>query len=164
MRRASIILALAVLAALLPAAADARPRAPEVWATVNVCDTATSPDKMGIRGSMTGLRRRSRLYMRFRVQYRDLEGRWTIVREGADSDWRRVHVGRRGTHDMGWSFTFRPPPPGRGGAYVLRGLVTFQWRRGKRVVARERARTEAGHPGTTGADPDDFSAATCEIA
>jgi hypothetical protein len=43
-------------------------------------------------------------------------------------------------------------------------MVSFEWRRGKRVVQHTRAFTEAGHPGTAGAEPPDFSAATCEIA
>jgi hypothetical protein len=32
------------------------------------------------------------------------------------------------------------------------------------VVQHTRAFTEAGHPGTAGAEPADFSAETCEIA
>jgi hypothetical protein len=47
---------------------------------------------------------------------------------------------------------------------VLRGVVSFEWRRGKRVVERRRAFTEPEHPGTAGAEPADFSAETCEIA
>ena len=74
----------------------------------------------------------------------------------------RVATGRRGEHDAGWSFEFKPPASG--GAHVLRGVVSFEWRRGKRVVQRSRAFTEEEHPGTAGAEPADFSAATCEIA
>ena len=70
MRRASLIVALAILAT--PAAADAR-RVPDVWATVNVCDTQTRPNQMGIRGSMAGLIRSSRMFMRFRVQFQNAE-------------------------------------------------------------------------------------------
>ena len=164
MRRTLVILALAALAtAAAPAAADAR-RPPEVWATVNVCDTQEQPDAIGIRGSMAGLTRYSRMYMRFRVQFQDDTGRWRTLRNGplSDSGWERIAAGRRGEHDAGWSFQFKPPATG--GAHVLRGLVSFQWRRGRHVIRRARAYTEAGHPGTAGADPPDFSAETCEIA
>jgi hypothetical protein len=161
MRRASLIVALTVLA--MPAAADAR-RVPEVWATVNVCDTQTRPNQMGIRGSMTGLTRSTRMFMRFRVQYQDAEGQWRTIKSGplSDSGWVRIATGRRGEHDAGWSFEF--VPPASGGAHVLRGVVSFEWRRSKRVVERTRAFTEAEHPGTAGAEPADFSAETCEIA
>ena len=163
MRRASLILPLAVLVAgSLPGAASARQPAPEPWATVNVCDTATRPDEMGIRGGMSGLARTSRMYMRFRVQYRNDKGVWRMVKTGADSRWQRVGSGRRGSYDAGWTFRFMPPTAG--GAHVLRGVVQFEWRRGKRVVQRDRRVTESGHPETAGAEPADFSAETCEIA
>ena len=158
-----ILLAAALLAAI-PAAArsSAQGGEPATWATVNVCDTESHPNEMGIRGSMPGLQRRTRMYMRFRVQFRTTAGVWRIARTGADSHWYRVASARRGQHDAGWTFEFKPPTSG--GAHVLRGVVSFQWRRHGRVVERDRTITEAGHPGTAGADPPDFSAATCAIA
>ena len=161
MRRALLIAALVAL--ILPTASEAS-RVPVVWATVNVCDTQSRPNEMGIRGSMTGLARTSRMFMRFRVQFQNAEGHWRTIKSGplSDSGWVRIATGRRGEHDAGWSFEFRPPASG--GAHVLRGVVSFEWRRGKRVVERARAFTEEGHPGTAGAEPIDFSAAMCEIA
>ena len=159
--------AIALVAVLLSApaalgrAADSAPP-PESWATVNVCDTFEHPNEIGIRGSMTGLKRRSRMFMRFRVQFRNADGRWKTVRDGADSGWRRVASGRGGEHDAGYSFSFRPPAIG--GAHILRGLVLFDWRRGRDVVRHDRRTTEAGHPNTTGADPPSFSERTCAIA
>jgi hypothetical protein len=159
-----ILLTAAVL--LIAAPAQAAPArgvpAPEAWATVNVCDTMAHPNQIGIRGSMPGLARRTRMYMRFRIQFRTVAGEWRTVTSGADSRWRRVATGRRGEHDAGWTFEFKPPASG--GAHVLRGVVSFKWRRGRHVVQRERHFTEAEHPGTAGADPADFSAATCAIA
>jgi hypothetical protein len=158
-----LLLTTALLAAIPAAGQTAGHRpAPEVWATVNVCDTATHPNKIGIRGNMAGLARRTAMYMRFRVQFRDMDGRWRTVKLGADSRWQRVAIGRRGQHDAGWTFEFRPPTAG--GAHVLRGVVSFQWRHKGHVVRRDRRITEGGHPGTRGADPPDFSAETCEIA
>ena len=65
-------------------------------------------------------------------------------------------------HDAGWTFEFQPRPSG--GAWQLRGLVSFQWRRVGRVVDRDRRVTEEGHSGTAGAEPPDFSDDTCAIA
>jgi hypothetical protein len=155
-----------VLLAVVPVAAGQTARGgdapPEPWATVNVCDTTAHPNRIGIRGSMPGLARRTRMYMRFRVQFRTLEGEWRTVKRGADSRWLRIATGRRGEHDSGYSFDFKPPVAG--GAHVLRGVVSFQWRRAGRVVQRDRSFTEDGHPGTAGADPPDFSAEICAIA
>ena len=162
MRRAPIILAL-LAALLLPGPASAK-RAPAVWATVNACDTKMRPNQIGIRGDMVGLARQTRMYMRFRVQFQNSAGEWKTVKSSrlTDSGWVRVAVGKRGEHDAGWSFEFKPPPSG--GAHVLRGVVSFEWRKARRVLERSKAFTEAGHPGTVGAEPADYSAATCEIA
>lgn len=161
--RAALIALLALVLAAAPAAGRTSPSSSAVaWATVNVCDTAGHPNELGIRGSMPGIARRTRMYMRFRVQYRDTSGHWRAISEGADSGWFFVIAARRGTHDAGYSFEFKPPTSG--GAHVLRGSVSFEWRRGGKVVARDRRITQAGHPGTAGADPADFSAATCDIA
>jgi hypothetical protein len=164
MRRPLVILLAMALVAALPAAARSAPRTPpqEPWATVNVCDTMAHPNQIGIRGAMPGLARRTRMYMRFRVQFRTLAGKWQTIESGADSRWYRVATGRRGEHDAGWTFEFKPPASG--GAHVLRGVVTFEWRRAHRVIRRDRHYTEADHPGTAGADPVDFSAGSCEIA
>ncbi len=162
------LLAVAALtASALPAAAAAPARAAQSartpWATVNVCDTAAKPDTIGVRGAMLGLRRRTAMYMRFRVQYADRQGRWRTVQTGsADSGWVRAGAARRETLDAGWSFRFRPPQGG--GRFRLRGRVAFEWRRGARVVRRARALTSAGHPGTEGADPASYSAAECVVS
>jgi hypothetical protein len=164
MRIALVIPLTAAALAAFPAAGETagKDAAQESWATVNVCDTQSSPNQLGIRGGMHGLARRSRMFMRFRVQYETLDGEWRTIKSGADSYWRFVAEGKRGEHDAGWTFEFKPPAAG--GAHILRGVVSFQWRREGRVVKRDRRITEAGHPGTAGADPAGFSAATCAIA
>ena len=97
-RFALIFCLLFALAAAPASAADA-----DLWATVNVCDTAAHPKEVGIRASMPGGKPKSRLQMRFRVQYRDLaDGRWRAVRD-ADSGWRRIGRGRA-VRESGWSF------------------------------------------------------------
>jgi len=161
MRCALLSLAMIALLMVIPTAArsaGARPLQP--WATVNRCDTTTYPDQIGIRAGMPGIARTASMFMRFRVQYQD-GAEWRTV-AGADSGWSRIAKGRRREYNAGWTFGF--DPPAAGGALVLRGMVSYQWRRAKRVVRRGRRFTETGHPGTAGADPAGFSAATCAIA
>jgi hypothetical protein len=156
----TLLLACALLL-LVPASASAQGNS-DIWATVNVCDTVASPNTVGVRGSMPGLKRRSTLRMRFRVQYLGADGRWRMVRQNGDSHWRRVGVRRGGRVESGWSFEFAPPSPG--GNIVLRGVVYFQWRRSGRVIERAKRITEDGHVSTAGADPPGFSAGTCRIS
>ena len=119
MARFALILSLFFAVAAAPAsAADV-----DLWATVNVCDTAAHPDEIGIRASMPGGKPRGRLQMRFRVQYRDVaDGRWRAVRD-ADSGWRRIGKGRK-ARESGWSFEVAGE-----GQRILRGVVLYRWMR-----------------------------------
>lgn len=153
--RRIVLITVVLLASAAPLAGAAEP---DLWATVNVCDTPAHPDEIGIRASMPGRVARAGMYMRFRVQYRDLsDGRWRSV-AAADSGWRRVGRGRGRAVQSGRSFQVAG-----GGAQILRGVANFQWRRSGRVVGRAREVTAGGHRSTAGADPSDFSAATCRI-
>jgi hypothetical protein len=135
---------------------------PYLWATVNVCDTVTHPDTIGIRGSMPGNGVRAQeMYMRFQLQYLAAEDqKWHNIGPTGDSGWIDVGSAKYQRRQTGRNFTVLPP---KNGAFTLRGAVTFEWRAGTEVVKRSRMRTTAGHGTTTGADPKGFSAATCEV-
>jgi hypothetical protein len=149
----------ALLAAVLAlAVAPATATAAGPWATVNVCDTARHPDAIGIRASVPGHPKRARLAMRFRVQYRTDSGAWQDV-EGADSGWRALGVARGYPVQSGWSFTFAHSA----NAVTLRGMVRFRIRRPGSAARFTELATTAGHRSSAGADPPDYSAATCTL-
>jgi hypothetical protein len=166
--RILLLIALAAPASAVPASAAKAPRhaalrdSSLLWATVNVCDTADHPDTVGIRGSMPGSGDpKERMTMRFQLQYfKAADKRWHNIGPTGDSGRIAVGSGKYRARQTGRDFTVRPP--GIGG-FQLRGAVTFEWRRGHKLVRRVRERTRSGHPGTAGADPDDFSAATCTV-
>jgi hypothetical protein len=166
--RATIALLAAALAA--PAAAHARPadsiyQNKRLWATVNVCDTVGHPDSIGIRGSMPGSGdRKEVMFMRFQVQYYTAaDASWHNLGADADSGFVEVGSAKYRTRQSGITFTITPPPAGSP-PHVLRGVVTFEWRKDGEVVRRARKRTTSHHPGTKGSDPAGFSAATCSIS
>jgi hypothetical protein len=150
------LLAAIIVPALAPSAAAARDQAAP-WATVNVCDTVKSPDAIGIRASMPGTPRGARLLMRFRVQFKADTG-WQDVK-GANSGWRAVGTARGLPLESGWSFAFEHPST----AVTLRGMVQLRWRRASAIVRQVELPTEAGHRSSAGADPEDYSAATCTL-
>ncbi len=133
----------------------------ELWATVDVCSPADQPNTVGIRGSMPGDRHAGeRMYMSFRLQYMTASGQWLDLTSGASSGFVAVGSGAA-ARQGGTSFDLKPVqgrPP-----VTLRGVVDFQWRRGKTVLVSATAPTSAGHKSLAGADPADFSAATCVI-
>jgi hypothetical protein len=146
-------------------ARDAAARDAAPWATVNVCDTVGHPDGIGVRGWMPGTGdRRDELFMRIQVQFlRRADNTWHALGGSGDSGFVDAGNGAaaRG-RQSGRTFTLSPPADGKP-AFVLRGLVTFEWRRDGVAERRVRRVTTAGHPGTPGADPEDSSAATCSI-
>jgi hypothetical protein len=157
--RGAVAAALTALA-LAPAgaAAEPPPGQPDLWATVNVCDTPKRPDTIGIRASMPGIPRGTRVAMRFRVQYRTRDG-WVDVAD-ADSGWRRLGAAGGNAVQSGWSFTFARPSTG---TVLLRGVAWMRWRRGGHTVRRAEVPTSAGHRSSAGADPPGYSAATCAL-
>jgi hypothetical protein len=155
------LLAAAVCVLALPAGAGARSR--HLWATINVCDTLANPDMIGIRGSMPGSGNPAeRMFMRFQVQYLQAStGHWHNIPKGGDSGFQPVGSGRFKARQSGWRFTFAPPA---GGAWQMRGAVTFEWRLGAKVERRARLLTTAGHRSTAGSDPPGYSSDTCVIS
>jgi hypothetical protein len=135
-----------------------------LWATIDVCSPPDQPDTVGIRGSMPGDgHSHDALYMSFRLQYLNASGTgqsWSNLGAGGSSGF--VYVGGGGTsRQAGRSFTLVPVPGKRS---TLRGVVTFQWRRGAMVMRSTERPTSAGHMSQTGADPKSYTAATCTIS
>jgi hypothetical protein len=167
---------LAGLAACLPASAAAATVAPgssseaavlkallrsrELWATIDLCNPPDQRNYVGIRGSMPGDRRgQDKMYMSFRLQYMEATSkRWVDLASAKSPAY--VYVGPAGSvRQGGRSFQLVPrngKPPS-----TLRGVVSFQWRRGRTVVQSASRTTSAGHKSLAGADPTGFSAASC---
>ena len=167
-----LIACLLALVALLPAAASgaspaARARASahsplqsrQLWATIDLCNPPDQPHYVGVRGSMPGDGRATdTMYMRFRLQYVNAAGQWADIANGPVPSF--VAVGSaRTTRQLGRSFQVRPQR-----ALTFRGVVSFQWRHGSRVLASASRVSSAGRESLKGSDPAGFSAATCRIA
>ncbi|HWH93776.1 MAG TPA: hypothetical protein VNT03_07940 [Baekduia sp.] len=165
LRVAGVAALIAAACASGAAAADAPTvdQNPLLWATVNICDTTKHPDTIGIRASMPGSGKKGeKMYMRFQVQYfRASTQKWAPTDATVDSGFQSVGSAMFRRRESGWNFSITPPPEGQ--TYRLRGVVSFEWRVGKKVVREARKRTRSGHKGTFGADPKGFSAAECII-
>jgi hypothetical protein len=144
--RVPLLLAL-LLAAAIPATAEAGRSTSHLWSTINVCDTESKPDAIGIRARMPGDGTRRRMWMRFRTQfYSDEDFAWKYVTSGGRSPWVEVGSAIFAFKETGYEFTFRAPQAGS--SFLLRGVVEFQWRsKGGKVVRRTRKFTAAGSTG-----------------
>jgi hypothetical protein len=146
--------------AVVPSVGAATPK--DLWATVNLCDTAIHPDMMGVRASMPGDAQHTRMYMRFVAQYYERTKQlWSDVKGSGISRWIFVGSGDFARRQGGYTFAFDPPASGK--TFVLRGAVDFKWTKGDRIVRTAHVNTKGGHPGTKGADPATYTAGLCEI-
>ncbi len=134
----------------------------ELWATINVCNPKDQPDYVGVRGSMPGdSQARDRMFMRFRLQYLNRRSKhWADIVGAVTPEFLKIGTGSS-ARQAGESFLVTPIA-GKP-AFTFRGLVEFQWRRGKTVLASARRATTSGHRGAARSDPAGFSAATCLI-
>jgi hypothetical protein len=162
-RRIVIAPALATLVALALAApagaADISKTHPDLWATVNLCDTPAKPGAVGVRVSIPREKGHPAQWARIHLQWFDGSKRaWRRVTSGGDSGWARIGIGTRQVQG-GTTFTF--PLPKAGSRIVLRGVVDVEWRDGTDVVDRARLRTTAPHGDK--ASQRKASRASCEI-
>ncbi len=136
-------------------------RSRELWATINVCSPSDQPNTVGIRGSMPGDGEATgRMYMSFKLQYRSASTHSWVDLTGASSSF--MAVGEASSaRQGGWSFKLVPVAGGP--ASTLRGVVSFQWREGTTVLLSASRPTTTGHTSLAGADPADFSSASCQI-
>ena len=132
-----------------------------LWATVDVCSTASSSDVVGIRGSMPGTGNADEhMYMLFRLQYRDSAGAWDYVKKGGKS--RSIYVGTSAYVSRQAGLDFRLTASTAAGT-ELRGEVYFDWRIDGRTEHHAVLTTTAGHLVTAGASPHGLSASHCTI-
>lgn len=133
-----------------------------LWSTIDVCNPTDQPDTVGIRGSMPGDHQaHDAMYMRFRLQYMDPSTKvWTDLMKASATSYIGVGTGAD-PRQAGRSFQLSPVAGQPG--FTLRGVVSFQWRRGKTVLAQISRATSAGRDSLAGTDPAGFSAASCLI-
>jgi hypothetical protein len=132
----------------------------ELWATIDVCNPPKEPNTIGIRGSMPGDGRvGDRMYMSFALQYLTAVNQWSPLPSSSSS---YLAVGGAGSvRQGGWSFTLKPASTHA--RYTIRGMVSFRWMHGRRVIAHAVVPTTGGRKALVGADPPGYTAATCTI-
>jgi hypothetical protein len=145
------------------AAGPAHAADPDLWATINVCDTEAAPNSMGVRASMPGNGSKQKMYMRFHATYYSRARQaWYPVEGDGRSDWVLVGTAKVRARQGGYTFEFSQPA--EGDTFVVRGVVEFQWRKRKRVVRKERATTRHGIENVGVGDPPGTSEGVCVIS
>jgi hypothetical protein len=115
------------------------------WATVNVCDTAKSPNALGVRASVPGNGSNERIFARYTAQWwSGAEQKWLTVAGSGVTGWIKLGTADMSSRQAGWTFRFVQPPAGT--TYVMRGVVELQWRH--KEARKGRRFDTARRPGT----------------
>ena len=166
---AALLLALGIgagpaLAASAPSPAQIRTAIGEakqsrnLWATINVCVPRRKPHTVGVRAQMPALGFPAWLSMQIQVEYWSNPRKRFVPVAGSGAS-TLVHLGSvsAGLQQGGYDFVL----PLHAG--LLRGTVTFRWRRNGVLLLTQSRHTVAGHPRADQGVPAHYSAATCRV-
>jgi hypothetical protein len=111
---------------------------PNLWATVNICNG--SQRTIGVRAQMPSLGFTTRMYLTIEVEafFTDT-GTWQPSPGGN----RSLSLGRATHTTLQNGFTFAIDPAAT--AFLLRGLVTYQWKLHGKVIGQATKVTTSGH-------------------
>lgn len=140
----------------ISAAIQAAEHSKQLWATINVCTTNHHRGQLGIRGEMPSLGFASDMYMTFEVTYKAPSGNRFKPLRGTRAT---VPVGRAAHKVLQVGRTY----PFHTSSTLLAGIVTFEWRRGGKLLGRTTRRTTGHHTHVDFADPPGFSQPFCRL-
>ncbi len=131
-------------------------RSKTLWATVNVCDSRSHPNQLGIRGQMPALGFPAWLSMHIELNYYSSSQKKFVVDPGS-TKLIRLGRSRSGLHQGGAVYVFNPH------AGLLNATVRFDWRRSGKLLGSTTQTTTGGHRGADFGSPPHFTAAQCRI-
>jgi hypothetical protein len=129
-----------------------------LWATINICNSRTYPDALGVRGQMPTLGFAAVLSMRIQIDYYSSPKKRFVPIPGSTAR-RQVSLGR-------WSSNLQQAGevfPFKAHAGLLNATIQFTWMRAGKVIGQITRQTTAGHKDADYASPPHYSAAQCQI-
>jgi hypothetical protein len=130
----------------------------DLWTTVNVCTPRRKPHTVGVRAQMPALGFSAWLSMEIQLDFWNKAHRRFMPVAGSGAT-RLVQLGivSAGLEQGGYNFVL----PVHAG--LLRGTVTYRWRRNGQLLLTQTRHTVAGHPRADQGVPAHYSAATCRV-
>jgi len=156
------VLAVLVLTAQSATAGAARERqhGSRLWSTIDECKAKGAKETVGVLASMPGNgHRRTQMFVRFTLQYRNHKGRWLVL-HGSSTSFVAIGNGAA-TREYGTVFGLATQ---KKSSFTLRASVDFQWRHGRRVLSEHVRSSTAGHHSLRYGSPVGYSAAFCKVS
>jgi hypothetical protein len=133
-------------------------RSTALWATFNACTPSRAPAVVGIRGQMPALGFAAQLSVAIQVEFWDRATQRFVSVPDANAR-ARLSLGSvtAGVQQGGKNFAFNAH------AGLLRGTVTFRWKRNGRLLLALTRHTSGAHRNADQGMPRHYSAATCRV-
>jgi hypothetical protein len=140
-------------------AVSAAEKSPSLWATINICNSRTRRDEIGVRGQMPSLGFSSAMSMTIALDaWSASEKKFAPINSPNAVDTVQLGSHARGLEQGGTIFPFQKGEKGRWNATIV-----FTWTRQGKVVGTTQRRTTAGHHAADFGSPPRYSAKQCSI-
>jgi hypothetical protein len=168
----TLLVAALTLAAAAPAAAKpptarqvakavaAAEKSSALWATINICNSRTHRDEIGVRGQMPSLGFSSTMSMTVTLNaWSSTDKKFEPI--DSNNAVAQVNLGSsaRGLEQGGTVYPFQ-----KGETGLWNATIVFTWTRQGKVIGRTHRRTTAGHPTADYGSPPHYSAKQCSIS
>jgi hypothetical protein len=167
----TLLVAALTLAAAAPAAAKpptrrqvaqavaAAEKSSSLWATINICNSHTHRDQIGVRGQMPSLGLSATMSMTITLNaWSSTDKKFEPI--NSPNAVARIPLGShsRGLEQGGTVFPFQSGETG-----LWNASIVFTWKRQGKVVGQTKRRTTAGHHTADFGSPPRYSAKQCSI-
>jgi hypothetical protein len=141
-------------------AVTAAEKSPSLWATINICNSRTHRDQIGVRGQMPSLGFSSEMAMTVTLNaWNATSKKFVAIPSPNAVDTIPLGAHSRGLEQDGTVFPFQKGQTGLWNATIL-----FTWKRHGKTVGQTQLRTTSGHRSADFGSPPHYSAAQCRIS
>ncbi|HEY2439991.1 MAG TPA: hypothetical protein VGI07_07175 [Solirubrobacteraceae bacterium] len=141
-------------------AVSAAERSPLLWATINICNSRTHRDKIGVRGQMPSLGFSATMQMTFKLNSWSASAKqFQPINSPNAVDTIAVGTHSRTLEQEGTIFPFQTGTTG-----LWNATVVFIWKRNGKIIGQTQRRTTGGHRDAYYGSPPHYSAPQCRIS
>ncbi len=131
-----------------------------LWATINICNSHTHPNQIGVRGQMPSLGFPAAMSMTITLNaWSATDKKFEAIKSPNAVDTVKLGTHSRGLEQGGTIFPFKQGETG-----LWNATVGFTWKRQGKIIGTTQRRTTAGHHVADFGSPPHYSAAQCRIS
>lgn len=135
-------------------------KSPALWATINICNSRTHRNQVGVRGQMPSLGFSTEMSMTITLNaWSSTQQKFIAIHSPNAVDTIKLGSHINGLEQAGTIYPFQ-----KGETGLWNATIVFTWKRHGKVVGTTHRRTTAGHHTADFGSPPRYSAKQCRIA